>query len=351
MERRMVGRATALAVVAAVGLGVSLGSGGQPSKGASSRSASNSASGDPSSESASGAGAVTGASVAPVPGGSSSSGVACPDSGTAVGNPAVVGSANHVLTRSTADGITIRVYEESTQPLFCGPAAGGASPPAVTCIATGYSIEISDSAAVGEGFVSRPPSASSSSAGGGGMSTGSTGSTESTGSTGATDASTEPEGSASGAFGVQEGDPVWWMAVVVGQDVSTVRARFSDGSSDSMTPVNGVAVLAHHIGGLSSSTDPYQVTGTLDMLDSKGGQIGSFGLPQAEPTPLPAPALPPAKGSSGAGGAPITATGTVSSQGASAPPASGPAIACPVSLPPYEMQPADGPPLIQPNAR
>lgn len=50
-----------------------------------------------------------------------------------------------------------------------------------------------------------------------------------------------------GIFGAQERAPAQWVAVATGDEVTTVRVTFADGSTDEMRPVDGFAVLAHGI--------------------------------------------------------------------------------------------------------
>ncbi len=107
----------------------------------------------------------------------------------------------------------------------------------------------------------------------------------------------EPSALETGAFGVLEGDPVWWVAVEVGTDVSSVQMTFPDGTTDEMAPVDGVAVLAHRLAPAVASvaTGPYEVRGTLELLGADGSVMDSVTLPQtstAVPVPSPEPGLP-----------------------------------------------------------
>jgi hypothetical protein len=113
-----------------------------------------------------------------------------------------------------------------------------------------------------------------------------------------TSPSVEPSALVPGTFGVLEGDPVWWVAVEVGSDVSSVRMTFPDGTTDEMAPVDGVAVLAHRVAPAvaSAATGPYQVRGSLQLLGADGGVMDTVALPQSStaapvPTPVPTPPM------------------------------------------------------------
>jgi hypothetical protein len=146
-------------------------------------------------------------------------------------------------------------------------------------------------------------------------------------------ATTEPTAVISNSFGVVEGAPVWWIAVTVGPEVASAQMTFADGSIDQMSPVDGVAVLAHQIDPSVASTGdgPYDVRGTLQLLDSSGGVINSVSFPEATPPIAPS-------GVSVPGSPPVTVPGTTSSAPVpvlSSPPVSNDSIvACPeMSLP------------------
>ncbi len=187
-------------------------------------------------------------------GGVTSSGGAASSSG---GVGAEVGSATHLFTRTTADGITIRAYRSvDVDPCPVSPCGMGVAP---------ITVELSNASAVGQGSLFD----------------------DSTG----TSATTKPLSASSGAFGVVEGTPVWWVAVSVATEVSTVQMTFADGSSDQMTPVGGVAVVARGIdaSAASSGNGPYDVTGTLRLLDASGAVLDTVTFPQVVPTPIPVP--------------------------------------------------------------
>jgi hypothetical protein len=124
---------------------------------------------------------------------------------------------------------------------------------------------------------------------------------------------------------------VWWVAVSVGPEVTGTQMTFADGSTDQMAPVNGVAVLAHQIDPsvVSSGDGPYDVRGTLRLLDSSGAVIRTVTFPEATPPPTPilAPlpvAVPGSYPASAPGSTPSTSVRMTS------PPAStGSATACP----------------------
>jgi hypothetical protein len=147
--------------------------------------------------------------------------------------------------------------------------------------------------------------------------------TEATTATG-TSAATEPLAATSGAFGVVEGAPVWWIAVSVGSEVASVQVTFADGSTDEMSPVGGAAVLAHQIDpSVATSGDgPYEVSATLQLLDDSGAVIDSVTFPEPPPTPAPGPipAPEPVPGSTSSTSVPTLV---------SPPTTGGSAIACP----------------------
>jgi hypothetical protein len=180
------------------------------------------------------------------------------------------------------------------------------------------SLELSDATAVGEGALNDAPDPSATTA----------------------NAVTEPMATASDVFGVPEGAPVWWVAVSVGPEVARAQMTFGDGSTDQMSPVDGVAVLAHQIDpSVAASEDgPYVVRGTLRLFDSSGAVIRTvtFPAPTPPPTPVPFPLPVPGSGSgSGSGSAvpaspPSTVPATVTS-----PPASNRSVtACPAMVAP-----------------
>jgi len=202
--------------------------------------------------------------------------VACPDLSTttsgSLGGAAT--TATHIFTRTTADGVTIRVYQFPATSIGCGavptvagPAVTGLEPPFLSCGASSDSIEMSDATAVGQADLESDPSPATLNAG------------------------TEPQSTDSGTFGVVEGDPVWWVAMHVDTDVATGRVTFADGSTDTMAPVDGTVVLAHHVAA-SATSDPYDVAGTVQLLDASGNVLRTVTLPQppvVSPPPVPLP--------------------------------------------------------------
>jgi hypothetical protein len=268
--------------------------------------------------------------------------------GSSGGSSNDIGSATRLFIRTTADGVAIRAYEDapSATPCFVSPTPeagsvpGGdssgstGSGPASTLMpliptASDVTIELSDDDAVGQGSISSPQcvmSPAGGSAGGSGTGTGTAGAqpgsppaspprganapvitpattttttatTTTTTTTATPNATTPPAGAASeplaigsGTFGVVEGDPVWWVAVEVGSEVTSVEMMFPDGSTDQMAPVDGVAVLAHRVTAAvaSAATGPYEVRGTLQLLGAGGTVLGTVSLPQ-EPTSVPGP--------------------------------------------------------------
>jgi hypothetical protein len=233
--------------------------------------------------SAPGSGTVVGGSAGaePVGGGL----IACPMI-PAVADPAGGyggdGVATHVFTRTTADGVTIRAYRlPSTGSCGSGPipqatasspspgSSGSAANEPDVVSGGAVSVELSDESAVGEGTLSAAPSLSATTM----------------------NADTEPFSAVSGAFGVTEGAPVWWTAVSVGPAVVSAKMTFAGGSVDQMAPVDGVAVLAYQIDPAvaSSGEGPYQVRGTLQLLDASGAVISTVTFPEAPPTLVPSP--------------------------------------------------------------
>jgi len=329
---------------------------------------------------------AAGAKGAPSVAGGPAAAALCPG---ATGADTGVGSATQVFVRTTADGVTVRVYRLATPsfssclptPLPSGvagsstssaaPGAAGGAPPASTpntsdvptiAAAPTFSIELSDSSAVGQGVVSSPQCVATPAAGatgaGGGSTSGSSSGSPGVGSTGSgtvapepvtppgtvlppvitttvpptgVSAATEPQQLSSGVFGVVEGDPVWWVAVQVGSDVSSVRMTFADGSVDQMAPVGGVAVVAHHVSAatVSAGAGPYEVRGTLELLAADGSTVASVTLPETPPapTPVPVPAGAPSNPGSSTPSTGANGAGAVSS--VPAPP--GPVSSGPVS--------------------
>jgi hypothetical protein len=259
-----------------------------------------------------------------------------------------IGTATRVFTRTTTDGVTIRVYKDARTGVSCiglpTPMAGSGSastPPTTTAPSGSASspvfptgsettIELSDDNAVGQGAIT-PPQCVMSPDGGvvGGSGSGSSNGAQ-PGSSPASPVTTNPVSTppvpptpittipptttttttpssapgvvnelATGVFGVVEGDPVWWVAVEVGTDVTSVRMTFPDGTSDEMAPVGGVAVLAHRVAPAVASADtgPYEVRGTLELLGADGTVLDTVTLPQqSAPVPVPTPLSIPGSG-------------------------------------------------------
>jgi hypothetical protein len=275
--------------------------------------------------------------------GTSSSGTS--SSGTSSGGSASdIDSATRLFIRTTADGVAIRAYEDAPVATPCvvaptpqtGPVPGGdssgstGSGPASTLMpliptASDVTIELSDDDAVGQGSISSPQCVLTPAGGGATGSGGQSGSspasppagganapvitpattttttattttttTSPTPTTPPAGASSEPLAIDSGAFGVVEGDPVWWVAVEVSSDVTSVEMTFPDGSTDQMAPVDGVAVLAHRVTAAvaSAGTGPYDVRGTLQILGAGGTVLSTVTLPQT-PTSAPGPVAVP----------------------------------------------------------
>ncbi len=239
---------------------------------------------------ASGAGGGTATS-----GPASSGAIACPmvpGVPDPTGGTDSMGSASHLFTRTTADGVTIRAYRlPSAAPCTCGPlpidpnassSVGSSSgPPSSGSVVVGGSpadpevaLGLSDEVAVGEGALFDVPDPSAAT----------------TGPAGA------PAATVSNAFGVLEGAPVWWVAAAVGPEVASAQMTFADGSTDEMSPVDGVVVLARQVNAsvASSGQGPYEVRGALQLLDSSGAVIDTVTFPVSAPEPTPVPAPLPA---------------------------------------------------------
>lgn len=265
---------------------------------------------------------------------------ACPDLGATTGSPSDAGSATHLFTRTTADGVTIRVYRLAATGIDCGPipVAGGPATLSPSCgVSQQIAIEMSDDTAVGQGDL--------------GWSVASTPSTGSSPSTGA------PQTISAGAFGVVEGDPVWWVALQVGAEVTNSKVTFADGSTDEMAPVDGVAVLAHHIS-VGATSDPDSVTGSVELFDGSGAVLNTLTLPQQQVPVLPVPVLPvpvpsPSPGVNGPGSAANSGSSGAGQAGSTSTTSSGAdmsASATPVGSAPDDttfacpMAPVAGPP-------
>jgi len=257
-------------------------------------------------------------------------GVAGGAAGSGTSGAANLGDATHLFTRTTSAGVTIRAYDIQTAgTCTCGPipvdpptsppsGVGSQTTPSVASVTSDISVELSDDTSVGQGFLTGPPV---------------TGTTSPLGTGG----TTEPLATTTGAFGVVEGAPVWWVAVSVGAEIANVEATFADGSTDQMSPVDGTAVLAQEIepSAATSGTGPYDVRATLKLLDATGTVIASVTLPEpasnptppSNPTPLPAPApsSPPAAVPGAQSSTPSASVPTI----ASPPPAGGVMFACP----------------------
>ncbi|HVA03781.1 MAG TPA: hypothetical protein VMU64_08525 [Acidimicrobiales bacterium] len=246
-----------------------------------------------------------------------------------------IGSATHVLTRTTSDGVKIRVYQDASNGVSCirlpTPVAGSASTGTVPVTTTapapsgsvsspvfetgpGVTVELSDDDAVGQGAITETQCVMTPDGGVGagasppGVITNPVPTAPVTTVPVTTIPTTttpitpgQPHALSTGVFGVTEGDPVWWVGVEVGNEVSSVRVTFPDGATDEMAPVNGVAVLAHKVasGVASAESGPYEVRGTLELLGAGGNVLDTVTLPeQSAPVPVPTPMSIPANAGS-----------------------------------------------------
>lgn len=251
----------------------------------------------------------TSGAPAPTAGGSgASSDTACPRTSTTSSQPSDI-AATHLFTRTTGDGVTIRAYQ---LPLGvdpgCGSDAATPDPPSSTPIPTGpvtpstpgtlgcsarqVSVEMSDDAAVGVGTLGVSGDASMGSPASGAAAADTTVASPTAVTATATSG---PLAITTGAFGVVEGGPVWWVAMAVPDTVARADVTFADGSTDTMVPVSGVVVLAHHVALATTATgsDPYDVQGSVQLLDASGDVVTTVTIPvqpQPVPGPLPAPA-------------------------------------------------------------
>ena len=273
-----------------------------------------------------------------------------------------IGSATRLFIRTTADGVTVRAYQNAPTAVSCPGApvpqsssgsTGSSSSPTlgstvVPLVPTGadVTVELSDGDSVGQGAISSlqcvesPDGGTSSGSGSGSGGGGAPGSEPTNGpvvtpatttTTIVTPLTTTPvvsppvvsppanvapvtttttavtpttvvpadqlQAVVTGTFGVAEGDPVWWVAVEVGSDVTSVQMTFPDGSTDQMAPVGGVAVLAHRVtpAVAAADTGPYVVRGTLQLLGNGAVVVDTVTLPQeSTPVPVPSPAPEPA---------------------------------------------------------
>ena len=260
-----------------------------------------------------------------------------------------VGAANREFIRTTADGVTIRVYQMPSSGVTCvepptplagaggtggtggtvssGTASGSAGSPRSSIMqivpaSPEVTVELSDGDAVGQGAIVSPECLVQPGSGitnGSGATGGAvlppvsptpadtspittpapttttiapttTTTVTPTTTTPATTPPSQPQQLTTGSFGVQEGDPVWWVAVEVDSSVASVRMTFPGGSTDQMAPVNGIAVLAGRVAPTVAAADPgpYVVRGTLDLLGADGSVLKTVTLPQ-EPVAVPAP--------------------------------------------------------------
>jgi hypothetical protein len=106
-----------------------------------------------------------------------------------------------------------------------------------------------------------------------------------------------------GMFGVPESSPAVFVTVQTGPGVATVRLRLPSGQTDSMAPVDGLAVLAH-----GSSVPPPNGT-VVEALDSSGKVLTSMDVSQPGPKAMFACAF-----SSGATIVPLPARSTTTTR-------------------------------------
>jgi hypothetical protein len=155
----------------------------------------------------------------------------------------------HVGTRTTSESIAIRIFTQSVSPpptTTTSPGSGTNATEQPGCNPTELvQAEISDAQAVTEA---------------------------SGGLYGAAKTTTVV---ASGEWGLSEGSPAAWVIVSVPASVDLVVASFGDGTSDSMAPIDGLAVLAARVPSESATAPGVVVRGTVAAFDSNGIQVGS----------------------------------------------------------------------------
>ena len=229
---------------------------------------------------------------------------ACPDL-AAPGEPAMSppGSATRLFTRTTDDGVALRVYATAPMPaVLCGPVSSQGTPanPTSECDSRSVMVEMSDASTVGQGVldgVSAIPVMK--------------GSSTTSGIT--TPAASVPQALTSGVFGVIEGDPTWWVAASLGTEVAEATITFADGSSDDMAPIGGVVVLAHHAAATTPASDLSGVRGTLTLSDASGNVLATVALVDVSSpvaVPPPGPVIGPLSAPGGAAGSASFGTGT-----------------------------------------
>jgi hypothetical protein len=214
-------------------------------------------------------------------------------------------TAAHVLTRTTSGGITIRVYRQSFPEPQCPTLPVGVEPGAPlsadssaaplssqakkgsTLSVNDYTLDFSDTAAVGQGGLFDGQSFAIA----GGISTGDS----STAGASTQVSSKLVPAITTGTFGSLEGSPAWWVAAKVGPSVARAEVTFAGGATDSMAPVGGVVSLAAPIDRsvASSKPGPWAVRGTLRLLAADGSVLATIDLaPSIVPLPIAKPPLP-----------------------------------------------------------
>jgi hypothetical protein len=153
----------------------------------------------------------------------------------------------HVGNRTTSEGIAIRIFTQSVSapPTTTSPPLGANATEQSGCNPTELvQTEISDAEAV----------------------------TVASGALYGAPHTTTVVGS--GEWGLSEGAPAAWVIVAVPSSVDLVVASFGDGTSDSMAPIDGLAVLAARVASESASSAGL-VRGTVAAFDANGSEVGS----------------------------------------------------------------------------
>ncbi|MGO8864272.1 MAG: hypothetical protein ACLQRH_26380 [Acidimicrobiales bacterium] len=166
----------------------------------------------------------------------------------------------HLGTRTTGGGITIRVYAQPLGSPTQGAPSGSQGQLPAECTPTRViQAELSDAQAVtqagGEVFGSAP----------------------------ATMAVLD-----SGEWGVAEGSPAAFVIVLAPPSASWVEVDFDDGGSDAVAPTDGIAVLAAPLAAQPALPSGGQPQGTLAAFAASGSEVASAALGTAEASLLPA---------------------------------------------------------------
>ena len=165
----------------------------------------------------------------------------------------------HLFTRTTAVGMTIRMYAQSVAaPTQTSPSGTTGTLPADCTPSRVIQAELSDTQAVtqagGEVFGSAPVAMAIFD---------------------------------SGDWGAAEGSPAAYVIVLAPPAVSWVQVDFDDGGSDAMVPIDGVAVLAAPLAAQATLPPNGQPQGTVTAFAASGSEVASVALGAGGPPLLP----------------------------------------------------------------